>query len=306
MNIIKYSNYDYAKWNNYCFDNSLFWKSRYWINYYKNSKFDVNFNDYSFFLEQNRKIIDVVPLIQEKDELYSPGFSDKKEILQEIKRIALENDIKRIQVDSDIKSYLNISGYTNILDLHKEIIPTKGCKSNIKTGRKYLTYEKCVNIEKFKSDYFRIAGKKTRPDKTFKLLRNWIQKGYGFLLEAQYKDKTAGYIYILTYKKSAYYFMAATFEEYKQYNVNHFLLWEAFKTLKNRGIEKIDLGEQVFNTLHYQPIEKEFNISKFKKGFGGELIQQPKSEYFFDQEYFKQTMEIRIQKYIENEYRNHI
>lgn len=271
-----------------------FWKTAEWLEYLLNSEW-MDIIDHSFFIDGH-----LVPLIEKKRELYSPGFDDDKEILEKINEIATKRYIKRIQVDSEIKSYLNISTYNIILDLNN-IKPTKGHRSAVKKAEQYLTYKISNDIGSFKKDYFKIAGKQTRPNKTFEILGEWIEKGNGLLLKARFGSATAGYVYILHHRYSAYYFMSATFEEYKKYNVNHFLLWKAFQILKIRGIDQIDLGEQVYNSLYYQPTEKEVNISRFKKGFGGKVVLKPKSEYFFNKDCFKKTMEERISNYIRSE-----
>ncbi len=302
MRFVKLSGHEQT-WNYFCFENTWFWHTTHWLDYLKNSKFGVEFIDHSFFCEQNGEIVDVVPLIQEGDQFASPGFADKKEILAEVRRIALENGIKRIQVNSDIKSYLNISGYTCILDLHN-VMPTKGHRSAIKKAERYLTYRESIDIDRFKADYFRVAGKATRPDYTFYLLGGWLSIGFGTLLEALYDRETVGYTYLLHWKDRAYYFMSCVFPEFKQYNVSHYLQAQAFKILRQKGIRWYELGGQIYNSLICQPSEKERNISKFKRGFGGEIVVKPVSEYFFDSSYMVRTYAGRLKNYVEREYEN--
>lgn len=303
MNIIKLESKYYDKWNEFCYKNKWFWHTTWNIQYILNSKLGTKFIDRSFFIEQNGQIVHVIPLIQENDKLISPGFNDNKKILEEVNKIALENSIKYIQVESDIKEYLNISSYTCILDLDN-IHPTKGHKSCIKKAEKYLEYEIMTETKQFMIDYFEIAGKVTRPEKTFELLEKWIKLGFGILLKAKYENDTAGYIYILKYNNRAYYFMSSTYLQYKEYNVCHYLQSMVFKMLKQEGIVYYELGEQVYNSLHNQPTEKEKNISKFKRSFGGHIAINPISEYFFSEEFFKETMNNRINIYIRSEYEN--
>ncbi|MFX1570643.1 MAG: hypothetical protein ACFFCV_20075, partial [Promethearchaeota archaeon] len=86
----------------------------------------------------------------------------------------------------------------------------------------------------------------------------------------------------------------------------HFLLIKAFGLLKEKGIRYFELGEDVINSLHYQPNEKEINISKFKKNFGCETILKSQSEFFFNENYFKQTMKKRIDSYAKSEFKGAI
>jgi hypothetical protein len=282
---------------NFRSDKMLFWRTEYWLEYLLNSRLGTAYTDRSFYLENK-----FIPLVQNGQEFYSPGFDDNKNILAEVKALAAEHNIKRIQVDSQIKSYLNISGHTCIINSFETNL-SKGHKSAIKKAQKYLDFEILSQTDQFMLDYFAIAGKKTRPKRTFEILQDWIQKGYGTLLKAIFEGQTAGYIYILHYRGCAYYFMSGTFPEYKQYNVGHYLQSVAFDVLRQKGIKTYELGEQVYNSLTCQPTEKEQNISLFKRNFGGDIVVKPISEYFFDAEYMRQIYSKRIDKYIESEYK---
>jgi len=297
MSIKKLEPQYYKAWDAFCYERRWFWSSTHWLDYQQNAQIGVEIKDHSFFMEQDGKIIAIVPLVQEGNRLISTGFDDKKEILAEVKRIALSNDIKRVQVASDIKKYLNIDGYTCILDL-ADIKPTKGHKAAIKHGQKCLGYRETSDIWKFREDYFEIAGKVTRPKRTFELLGEWINSGYGILLEALFEGKTAGYTYILCYRDSAYYFMSCVAPQYKQYNVSHYLQSVAFDLLRQRDVRSYELGEQVHDSLTCQPSDKERNISLFKRGFGGQIIRSPASEYFFDAKYMRQTFKERLDGYL--------
>jgi len=300
MNYTKLKPEHYKVWNEFCYKHHWFFHSSHWIEYIMHNKFGVEFKDHSFFIENSRQITNVVPLIQEGDKLISPGFDEEREIMREIKRIALENGIKHIQVDCDIKKYLNVPSYTCILDLNN-IKPTKGHRSAIKKAEQLLTYRTSEDIEKFRKFYTNVAKKETRPRETFELLGQWIRRGFGTLLEALLDGKTVGYIYLLHWNKYAYYFMSCTPRTYREYNVTHFLQNKAFEILREKGITHYEMGDQVFNSLHYQPTEKERSISKFKRSFGGTIVAKPASEYFLDQNYMIDVFANRIHKYWEKE-----
>lgn len=272
-----------------------FWKTNEWLEYLLNSKIENPYIDHSFYL--NDKFI---ILLQNEQEFYSPYIEDDKKILEHIKDLAIQHNINRIQVDFQIKSYLNISQYTCILDLNNVKL-TKGCKSAIKKANKYLTYIIDCDINDFKKDYFTIAGKQTRPDKTFEILDEWIKRRYGTLLTAIHDNKRIGHVYVLHYQRQAYYFMSCVFPEYKDLNVSHYLQTQAFNILLDKGITQYEMGDQSYNNLFTQPTDKEFGISKFKRSFGGQIILKPKSEYFFDLEHMKQVYTERINKYVERQ-----
>jgi hypothetical protein len=281
----------------------MFWQTEEWKNYL--------LNDGTGYIDRSMRINGkFVPLLQLGNEFYSPGFEDNKFNLRVIEDQALLYEIKRIQVDSLIKSYLQIPSLTCIADPFA-VKPTKGHKSAIAKAEKYLEHESITrlsDVNRFRRDYFEIAGKQTRPNMTFFYLWKWIDMGYGTLLRATFQSETAGYLYILHYGDYAYYFMSCVFDDYKQYNVSHYLQSKAFEILREKNIHTYEMGEQCYNSFLLQPSEKEMNISKFKRGFGGEIVYKPRSEYFFDAEYMKQTYENRIIKYTEawRENINHI
>ena len=314
MSFIKLTPEYHDKWNKFSLKNHWFWHSTYWIEYMINSKIGVEFVDHSFFTETNtnRVMTNIVPLIQEGDKLISPGFIEEREILKEINRIATENNVKHIQVNSDIKKYLGLIDYTCVLDLD-DIRPSKGHKASIKKGEQHLkfgnsnlAYMHPYDTERFRKFYINVAKKETRPKKAFELLGKWLQQGFGTLLEALLDDKTVGYVYVLHWGKYAYYFMSCVPMPYKQYNVTHFLMSKAFEILREKGVTYLEMGEMVYNSLHYHPIEKERSISKFKKGFGGNIIIKPASEYFMSQEYMIDVYANRIHEYWKCEHEKNI
>jgi len=310
MNIIKLGKSKEQAWNQICFDHAWFWHTSWWQEYVQNARFGVEYRNHSFFIEKNGQIIGIVPLIQENDQFtYQGGATPEyicqpeheKAVLAEIKRLAIENGVKRVHIRGNVKGYLDASAYTCVLDL-ANTSPTKGHRSAIKKAEKYLTWTDQVDINKFRNDYYRIAGKVTRPEATFDILGEWIRQGFGILLEALFEGKTAGYTYVLHWKDYAYYFMSCVEPEFRQYNVSHYLQSVAFNLLRQKGIKRYEMGEQVYNSLHCQPGEKERNISKFKRGFGGQIVQKPASEYFFDRDYCRQVYTERLENYIDNEY----
>jgi len=55
------------------------------------------------------------------------------------------------------------------------------------------------------------AGRKTRASKTFDLMKEWIESGYGLLVGGRVGEKWAGFILFIIYKNSAYYASALPF-----------------------------------------------------------------------------------------------
>jgi hypothetical protein len=271
----------------------MFWQTKEWREYLLND--GTGYIDRSIYVEGES-----ITLLQNGKEFYSHGFAESLTKIYAIEAVAERYGVKRIQVDSMIKRYLQIPSLTCIVDPFN-IRMSKGHKSAVTKANKYLNYSVVKTTEQFMKDYFEIAGKQTRPERTFELLEEWLSKGYGTLLRAEYYGKTAGYVYIIHHRKYAYYFMSCVFEQFKQFNVSHFLQSKAFEILREKGIHIYEMGNQPYNGLLNCPTQKEINISKFKRGFGGDIVYKPRSEHFFDAEYMKQTYENRIIKYLEEQ-----
>lgn len=291
------------------------------------------------FLE---KINDDVNLSYGGNALLNPLIDDKlnkltkrkvlKFILDELDKLAAENNVKKLEISI---GYLN-SNYLNMIDkynyfieygfLDKSILTcivdlkasqdelfknfTKGHKSAVKKSLKSLTLE-IINSENatkqiiydFMNYYFEVAGKVTRPINTFENIYEWIKKDFGVLFKAIYNDTTCGYSFFSVYKDTAYYSMACKDKTYEQYNISHFLQWQAIKYLQSIGIRYLESGFQDFgDTLFNFPSEKDINISKFKRGFGDFIIPAFKAEKFYSADAFKECYEDRINRYIERNF----
>lgn len=288
-------------WDNFCniHPNAWFYHTTYFRDYVLNSHNDYMGEDFSFKTENG-----ICPLILEQDQFSfqgapTPAFitSDVSKTIETIQTIAVKNNVKRILINNTVPGYIPIMNYAWFLN-PGDIEPTKGHKSAIKKGNRFLTVEELTDTYKFANDYYEIAGRQTRPLRTFEILQQWIKLGFGILLAAKFDGKIAGYIYVITYKHKAYYMMSCVFPEFRYYNVTHFLQSKIFKLLEDKGIYIYDMGEQAQVSFIHQPIEKEKNISLFKRGFGGYISEVPCSEYFFDTDYMKKIYEQRMDSYI--------
>lgn len=147
--------------------------------------------------------------------------------------------------------------------------------------------------------YFKIAGKQTRPQNTFNNICKWVKEEKGVLFKAIYNNNVCGYSFYSYYKDTAYYYMACKDNNLNNLKISHYLQWEAIKYLKNQGIKFLELGTQDFeDTLYNFPSEKDINISKFKRGFGGFIMPVYKAEKFYSSKFLKKCYEERIEKYI--------
>ncbi len=179
---------------------------------------------------------------------------------------------------------------------------------NINKAGKFLTVEfydfKNISHDKydmFKTFYFRIAGKITRPEECFEVLYRLILKGNFFLSFALYKYSLVGVQLVIHYKDGAYYFVSAVEKEFDYCSIGHFLQWSVMKYLKDKGVDYYEIGIQQYgNTISDFPSEKDINISEFKRRFGGVTVPLFTGEKFYSKEYFLSCQKSRIDKYVES------
>jgi len=257
-------------------------------------------------------------------------------IYEHIDRLALENKVLRISLKDDplchssffkfhsnnfLKyGYIDVSLNTQLIDLgktEKELWEDlrRNHHRNIQKARdeKFeINFYTSENITKdifgaYKEMHHRAAGRKTRPDKTFELMFDWIKKDMAFLIFVELGGKKIGSEYYLVYKNNVYGASAANDPDYDHLPVRHFLEWESILWMKKRGFSFYEIGLQQYGTLPYDfPDAKQLNISHFKKGFGGVTVPLFMAEKYYDKEYFLKIYNSRINKFGEILNGNHV
>jgi len=208
--------------------------------------------------------------------------------------------------------YADISLNTQVINVRlkeRDIFNSfnKGSKRNIRKSDKYLTVEFCDyknnsrdQYDMFKTFYFRIAGKITRPNECLEVLYRLILKGNVFIAFALYNNSIVGVQMVIHYKSGAYYLFSAVEKEFNCCSIGHFLQWNVIKYLKDKGIDYYEVGIQQYgNTIYDFPTEKDINISAFKRRFGGVTVPIFTGEKIYSSEYYQTCFQGRVNKYLE-------
>lgn len=160
---------------------------------------------------------------------------------------------------------------------------------------KYKIYDK-NNITwevflRYKELHHKDAGRKTRPDETFKIMYKMISEGNAFLSEVtSLEGQPLGYGLIYLYKNSALYGSAAM-DPTVDLPIGHLVQWGVLQYLSQIGVEYYDTSNQFPSPQLLQDYDhKKKQISFFKRGFGGELHQVFRGRKFYDQEYLKKEV----------------
>lgn len=218
---------------------------------------------------------------------------------------------KKIFINNLIKlGFMDVSLNTRLIDLHRSEDDLwkdlrRNHRRNIRKAEKFqvLIYaQKDITKEIFsayKALHKKAAGRQTRPDITFDLMYDWLERNLAFLAAVKFENKFIGFEYYSVYKNNVYGFSAANDPDYeKDYPIRHLLEWEAILWMKKNNFDFYEIGLQQFGALlHDFPDKKQLDISHFKKGFGGFLVPWFMGEKFYDKEYFLTVYQERIKKY---------
>ncbi len=184
----------------------------------------------------------------------------------------------------------------------------KGHKSDIVVARKAglnvsLFDERSISDKDFavyREIHFHAAGRQTRPDRTWELMREWISNGFAVLgLVHHAGGVPVAAALFLTDKDGAYYGSSCVEPAFTdERGIMHVLLWEAMRFLKNRGIRWLETGYQHTLTLSQTVASrKEVNIALFKRGFGGINIPYFRGERFYREDYLREAYQNRLDAY---------
>lgn len=162
------------------------------------------------------------------------------------------------------------------VDLFRKV--RKSYKSLINWGMKnlnlrVLSSENTVSedIDEFRELHFEVAGRKTRPDRTWELQYKMICHSEAFAIMGDLGGElvTAGLFSMSP--GYCYYGVSASKREQFSKPLSHAVLWKAIVYAKQCGCRVFETGTQVYpNQGKPIPTQKELAISTFKRGFGGQ------------------------------------
>ena len=219
-------------------------------------EFKKNFFNSFFNLCNKKKIKNISLCLETKEKKYENQLSLHKDIIDKVYQ----------------ESFINLS--LSEQEILKDI--SKGHKSEIKK-RSVFSY-KVINFQNYTAKLIfkmmelhkEVAGKKTRSLETWLENEKMILQNKGFLVCALFKDKIISYSFFFHDKLSCIYFSSCTDREYFSHaGITHNSICCAIKYLKQIGCKYFSLGD--VKTLYSKDIisDKEKNIERFKRSFGG-------------------------------------
>lgn len=129
------------------------------------------------------------------------------------------------------------------------------------------------NIELFRNLHIEVAGRETRSKKTWEIQYKMVKSGEAFVVMGVYENNLVTAAFFLNSSKYCYYGVSASKRELFDKPISHAIIWNAILHAKKIGCLYFEMGEQLFpSTGSTSPSKKEFGVSTFKKGFGGETF----------------------------------
>lgn len=320
---------DWKKWDAFCLKNSSawFWHTSDWLEYSR--QYSPSVSDESFMVTENNQLLAVCPLLIGGMN-WAPAAADgmnqwkRDQVLdtafEHINILAITKKVKSLTFQISPLTqpknnwlmkygYLEESINSQMLDLSAPLADIlrgmrKGHNYDVDRSTKLL---RCWVLDNNITDSFQRyqylhtvdASRMTRPQKTFDLQEKWVKDGTGIIVEATLDGSTVGFAYINMYKKGAYYMSACSDPSIKGMPIGHAIIWRAIEYLKDHGITDFELGWQQYGSqIHDFPSEKEIEISRFKRGFGGYTLPLFRGTMYYTKTVFASVMGERTERMI--------
>jgi hypothetical protein len=206
--------------------------------------------------------------------------------------------------------WLDIGRTTQVLELGPGIESlrrgmSKGHRAAVKRGTASLDVEVLTGtamtreaMDAYRELHARAAGRVTQPLGAFELMEGWARDGVALLALARRDGRPVGGSYVNVFGAGAYYSQAAIDPDLRSEPVGHAIQSALLAWLVEHDVERYELGLQQFGPLlHDVPSDKERNIARFKRGFGGETRLFVVREKWFSAAAFERTQRARLEAY---------
>lgn len=141
------------------------------------------------------------------------------------------------------------------------------------------------------------AGRVTRSQRSFDIMLGWVEAGHAVLVEALREGSSVAFVLITLFSDGAFYGSGCKDPEALDLNASHMLQWKTMLWLKAFGCNYYDMGLQYFGPQwSHVPSDKEINISKYKRGFGGVTIPVHTGEFFYEPLRLERVLQKRFEQ----------
>lgn len=167
----------------------------------------------------------------------------------------------------DFKAFNEASYYKNLRKSYKSLI-NWGKKNLIITyiNKKNLCWD---TFKEFKRFHHKVAGRKTRSDKTWEIQYEMLKQGFGELVLAYYEDSLVAGSLFADFEGTSVYFTGVYERELFNFGLSHYVLYHGIcRSQQRKQTSSFSLGYFDTDIIN----EKFYNIQFFKKGFTEQLF----------------------------------
>jgi len=171
--------------------------------------------------------------------------------------------------------------YLQLIDLLKPVEEihsdlSKSCRNGVSWGRKNLEVNHfnsvtitADKIEQLRQLHIMESGRETRSKKSWENLFNIVKNDNGFIIEGRLSGELITSSLFMFNQNICLYSVSATSRSFFNKPIGHAVMWEAINYAKSLGCRYFDFGGLSYNSNNNCVSEKEMNINRFKKSFGG-------------------------------------
>lgn len=124
------------------------------------------------------------------------------------------------------------------------------------------------NMEDFRQLHIKVSGRETRPPSTWKKQYESVLNNEAFVITGHLEGELVTASFFRHNAVRCIYAVSASLRELFDKPISHVIIWQAILYSKKLGCRHFETGEQLYpNQGRFT--KKEFDISKFKRGFGG-------------------------------------
>ncbi|MBF0181199.1 MAG: hypothetical protein HQM03_14345 [Magnetococcales bacterium] len=150
----------------------------------------------------------------------------------------------------------------------------KSYKSLISWGRKNLVirteFDEAL-FASFQALHLREAGRQTRSPRSWELQAAMMRAGEAFMVTGELEGELVSAALFIYNASLCYYGVSAARRDLFDKPLSHAILWTAIEQAGRLGCCAFEMGEQLYpNQGDPRPDQKNLNIAKFKRGFGGQ------------------------------------
>ncbi len=188
---------------------------------------------------------------------------------------------------------------------------SKGHKSAIKGILKNSSYKITIVdssncfygvSEKYRELHQKSAGRITRSKETFEHQYKLVEQGCSFYSILTYNDDIVAVCYFIISGTTAVYQSAVKEPNFASIPIYHALIWEAIKYLSKKGVTLLEVQPPCGYSVQLDDYidSKQLNISRFKRGFGVNVVPMFRGIKYFKKQLFLDDVDLFKQRYSES------